>query len=136
MTRIYTDTIVQDSKLDKLVQMAKPLCLQIPRNKKHVSLIMRKGKLLSIGTNAFKGHPMATKIGYRFGEQHSELNALLKCSERDKLTLINVRFNKHGLIRMARPCPLCLSWCAGIFDNIYYTCPMGKIRKVDLTLHQ
>ena len=63
MTLLYTDILVPDSKLDKLGQMAKPICLQIPRNKKHVSLILRKGKLLSIGTNAFKGHPMATKIG-------------------------------------------------------------------------
>lgn len=126
------DPISQDPKVQKFVDMALPWCLDIPRTKKHVSLILRKGRLLAVGTNAFKGHPIASKIGYRFGEQHSELNAFLKCSEKDRLTLINVRFNKEGHMRMARPCSLCLPWCSALFDNIYYTCPDGFVRKLDV----
>lgn len=127
------DPISWDPKILRFVEQALPMCLDIPRTKKHVSLIVRKGKVLSVGTNAFKGHPIARKIGYRFGEQHSELNALLKCSQKDKLTLINVRFNKDQAMRMARPCALCLPWCAGLFDEIYYTCPDGLIRQLDTT---
>lgn len=124
------DPVVQDAKLEKFVELAKPFCMNIPRSKKHVSIILRKGRMLALGTNAFKGHPMASKLGYRFGEQHSELNALLKCSQRDKLILVNVRFNRLGQLRMARPCPLCLPWCVGLFDAVYYTCPAGNLRQL------
>lgn len=125
------DPVIRDPKIDKLVEYARPICLDIPRTKKHVSLIVRKGRVLAIGTNAFKGHPLATRIGYRFGEQHSELNALIKCSQRERITLVNVRFNKDDQMRMARPCQLCLPWCASLFDEIYYTCPDGNIRQLD-----
>lgn len=125
------DPVCRDPKIHRFIEQAIPVCLDIPRTKKHVSLIVRKGRVLAIGTNAFKGHPIASKIGYRFGEQHSELNAFLKCSQRDRLTLINVRFNKDQQMRMARPCALCLPWCSGIFEEIYYTCPDGFIRKLD-----
>jgi len=128
---IESDLVIKNPKLDKLVEYARPICLNIPRTKKHVSLIVRRGKVLAVGTNAFKGHPLATKIGYRFGEQHSELNALIKCSQRRKITLINVRFNKNNQMRMARPCPLCLPWCVNLFDEIYYTCPDGFVRQLD-----
>lgn len=126
------DPVVQDAKLERLLDVALPICLNIPRAKKHVSLILRKGRIVSVGTNTFKGHPIARKIGYRFEEQHSELNALLKCTEKDKLTLLNVRFNKNSEMRMSRPCSLCLPWCTGIFENIYYTCPDGCIRQLDM----
>ena len=125
------DQVVQDPKIDRLLNLAMPICFDIPRSKKHVSLILRKGKILSVGTNAFKGHPIARKIGYRFEEQHSELNAFLKCSEKDKLSLINIRFNKSSEMRMARPCSLCLPWCTAIFEHIYYTCPDGHVRELD-----
>jgi len=125
------DPICRDLKIRRFVEQALPACLEIPRTKKHVSLIVRKGRVLAVGTNAFKGHPIASRIGYRFGEQHSELNAFLKCAKKNKLTLINVRFNKNQQMRMARPCALCLPWCSGIFEEIYYTCPDSTIRKLD-----
>lgn len=125
------DPVAEDPRIHRFVGMALPWCLDIPRTKKHVSLILRKGRLLAVGTNAFKGHPIASKIGYRFGEQHSELNAFLKCSQKDRLTLINVRFNKDEQMRMARPCCLCLPWCSAVFDEIYYTCPDGFVRRLD-----
>ncbi len=130
-SEMLSDPVVRDCRLDRFLNMAKPLCLDIPRSKKHVSLIIRKGRLMAVGTNIFKGHPLAKTLGYRFEEQHSELNALLKCQEKDKLILLNARFNKNLEMRMARPCPLCLPWCVGVFQEIYYTCPDGKVRLLD-----
>jgi len=125
------DAIVEESKILRFIEIAKPICLNIPRTKKHVSLIVQKSRILAVGTNTFKGHPIACSMGYRFSEQHSELNAFLKCSERHKLMLINARFNAQGLMRMSRPCGLCLPWCAAIFDKIIYTCPDGVVRLLD-----
>jgi hypothetical protein len=125
------DSVCRDPKVYRFIKQAIPICLDIPRTKKHVSLIVRKGRLLAVGTNVFKGHPIASKIGYRFGEQHSELNAFLKCSQIDRLILINVRFNKDQQMRMARPCALCMPWCSALFEEIYYTCPDGIVRRLD-----
>lgn len=126
------DPEANDRRVQRFVDLALPMCLEVPRAKKHVSMIVRKGRLLAVGTNAFKGHPLASRLGYRYEEQHSELNALLRCSERDRLTLINVRYNRSGELRMARPCPLCLPWCCTLFDQIYYSCPDGKVRLLDM----
>lgn len=122
------DLIIVGSQLNKFLGVAKPLSLAIPRRRKHVSIIFDKNKIIAVGTNTMKGHPLAKSLGYRFEEQHSELNAYLKCKQRIGLSLLNVRYNEAGALRMARPCPLCLPWCKAIFDEIYYTCPLGQVR--------
>lgn len=122
------DPVVCDYRVLKLIEDSIPLCLQIPRAKKHVSLIVKKNRVLAVGTNNFKGHPIAAGLGYRFCEQHSELNALLKCDAREGISLINIRFNSQKLMRMSRPCSRCLPWCSAIFENIFYTCPDGVVR--------
>lgn len=93
-------------------------------------MIFHKKQLISIGTNSFKTHPEAKKIGYRYEEMHSELDAYTKVSsllKKKKLTLVNVRFNKHRELRMSKPCDLCTSWCCEIFHNIYYTTDRGLV---------
>lgn len=73
-----------------------------------------------------KTHPMAVRHGYMFGEMHSELDAFLRV-DKDKsgLILFNVRFNRFGQMRIARPCPRCMPWCLGCFDEIWYTMNEG-----------
>lgn len=105
----------------KLIDFAYAKCLEIPRRKKHCSIILHKRKIVAVGINRFKTHPLAVKHGYLFGEVHSELDALLKCDKRDDLELWNFRFNRLGQMRMSRPCTKCLPWCAKIFDRIYFT---------------
>lgn len=101
-----------------------PLCMDIPRQKKHVSMILHKNRIVSIGRNYFKTHPKAHKLGYLYSEMHSELDAYRKIPRhlRDKkLTLVNVRMNVDGELRMSRPCEVCSGWCVEVFDKIYYT---------------
>ena len=117
--------------MQSYLDVAYPICLTIPRQKKHVSLIFYKKQLVSIGTNSFKTHPRAKEIGYRYDEMHSELDAYTKISNKykgEKLNLVNVRYNKHGQLRMSRPCVLCIPWCCEIFDKIYYTTNDGLIQ--------
>ena len=82
----------------------------------------------SIGTNVFKTHPKAKRLGYRYDEMHSELDALLKAPQRKNLHLYNFRFNRFGEMRISRPCKLCMPWCIAIFDKIYFTTPEGVER--------
>jgi hypothetical protein len=108
------------------LSVAKPIALDIPRTFKHTSLILRRGNVVSIGTNHHRTHPLAKKYGYRFDEVHSELDALLRYrGPKNNLVLVNYRLNNDGALRMSKPCSLCLPWCAGIFDKIYYSTPKG-----------
>lgn len=110
--------------LDQILDFAYPLCLEIPRQKKHVSLVYHKNRIVSIGRNYFKTHPKAKELGYLYNEMHSELDAYRKVPKHfrgKKLTLINVRMNAQGNLRMSRPCSVCTNWCIEVFDKIYYT---------------
>ena len=107
-----------------ILDFAFPLCMNVPRQKKHISLIFNKNRLVSIGANYFKTHPKAQRLGYLYDEMHSELDAYRKIPKnlRDKkLTLINVRMNAEGQLRMSKPCAVCAGWCVEVFDKIYYT---------------
>jgi hypothetical protein len=115
-------------KLNKYIDIAFPIALQIPRMKRHVSLIIRKGGVVSVGTNAMKTHPLAAKIGYRFEEMHSELDSLIRYKgPKDDLTLVNFRFNRFKELRMSRPCCLCMPWCEAVFEKIYYSTRDGFV---------
>jgi len=118
-----------DNKIDKLYKVACPCVDNIGRPRKHVSLILRKNQIVSVGTNDNRTHPLAKKYGYLNDEVHSELDALLKYrGPKDNLTLVNFRFNRRKQIRMSRPCKKCLAWCLAIFDDIYYTTNHGFVR--------
>ena len=112
---------------EKLIDIAKPLCMNLDRKKKHVSIIVSKGEIVSIGTNQYKTHPIAKAIGYRYSEMHSELNALLKTEQRKNLHLYNFRFNRFGEMRIAKPCCLCMPWCKAVFKSIHFSSRDGML---------
>lgn len=111
-----------------LYALAKEVCLGIDRPKRHCSIVMRKGRVLAVGTNRIKTHPLAKKYGYLFDEMHSELDAFRQCEEHDSLELWNFRFNRFGQERLSRPCPKCMPWCYQVFRDIYYTTGDGVVR--------
>ena len=120
--------MLSNRRLDKLIETAKPVCMNIPRQKRHCSLVVCKNEIISIGTNHFKTHPRAKQLGYRYDEVHSELDAFLKAPQKNNLSLYslyNFRFNRFGEMRMSRPCKLCMPWCMTVFDRIYFTTRNG-----------
>jgi len=117
------------TRLNKVIDVALPVALANDRTKKHVSVIVRKNEIVSVGVNQMKTHPRAKQIGYRYDEVHSELDALLRYKgPKDGLTLFNFRFNRFSDMRMSKPCCLCLPWCEAVFDNIYYTTNNGIVK--------
>jgi len=114
-------------KIDQFIPLGLKTCVENPLSKKHCSIICRGNKIISVGINKHKTHPLAAKYGYRYNELHSELDAFRKTDERSKLTLINFRYNRYGQMRMSKPCVKCLPWCLEIFDNIYYTTREGIV---------
>lgn len=108
-----------------IYSLAKELCLTVERQKKHCSIIIRKGRILSVGSNNMKTHPLAKKYGYPFDEMHSELDAFRKCNIKDNLELWNFRFNRFGQERISKPCFRCAPWCLEVFEKIFYTTGHG-----------
>lgn len=101
------------------------------RKKKHVSVIVCKNTIVSVGTNKMKTHPLAQNYQYRFDEVHSELDAWIRVTNKSKqFKLFNFRFGHNNEWRMARPCKLCMPWCKQIFKEIYYTTCHGLVREV------
>lgn len=119
----------------RLVRFAFEKCMEVPRKKKHCSLILHGNRIVAWGTNRYKTHPMAVEHGYRFAEVHSELDAFLRCDHRKDIVLWNFRFNRSGDMRTAKPCCRCLPWCMKVFDKIYYTTSEG-IRELDINRTQ
>lgn len=118
-----------DPKILKTIPMATEVTLKIERPKKHTSLILRKGVVVSVGTNDNRTHPLAKKYGYRYDEVHSELDALLRYrGPKNNLVLVNYRMNRFGDFRRSKPCCKCMPWCIGIFDKIYYTTHDGLVQ--------
>lgn len=117
------DTVIQN-----YLPIAKPLSMAMERQKKHISLVIYKKKIIAVGQNVFKTHPDTFKLGYRTADMHSELDAYRKIPKnmRDKkLILLNFRFNRFGNFRNSKPCPVCSKWCTELFHKIYYTDDTG-----------
>jgi hypothetical protein len=113
-----------ENVIDLYLPIAKPLSMAMERQKKHISLIIYKRKIISVGQNIFKTHPDTLRLGYRTADMHSELDAYRKIPKNlrgEKLILLNFRFNRFGEFRNSKPCPVCSKWCSTVFHKIYYT---------------
>lgn len=117
--------------IEKLEEVALHYC-PTDRKKKHVSIVVCKNRIVGIGSNKMRTHPLAHNYKYRFDEVHSELDAWLRVDYNPRKTykLYNFRFGYNNEWRMARPCKLCMPWCKQIFKEIYYTTRYGLIREV------
>jgi hypothetical protein len=96
------DTVIQN-----YLPIAQPLSMAMERQKKHISLVIYKRKIISVGQNIFKTHPDSVRLGYKYAEMHSELDAYRKVpkSLRDKkLILLNFIFNRFGNFRNSMQC--------------------------------
>ena len=104
------------------IELSRKISETVQRDRAHISLVIRKNKVIAVGTNNWKTHPKTVELGYMLPYLHSELDAVRKIQcNMDKLILVNTRFSKTGHIGMSRPCKYCMPWCANMFDKIYYT---------------
>lgn len=97
---------VLTAKSFKLI--SKPTC-----NFKHFAFILKRNRILSYGYNSSKTNPLSFKYGYRFNQSHAELAAILKFPYEPELlrkcTLVNIRVNVRGELRLSKPCKFCLN---------------------------
>ena len=99
----------------------------------HVSVVLNKSKILSIGFNKYKTHPQTKNYAYhRFAGIHSELDAVLKLGMDDcsGLTIINIRVDKNNQICDSKPCKGCSDLIQKIgFKKVIYTNNIGNFEE-------
>jgi len=100
---------------------------------RHFSFILDRNRIISIGMNSTKTHPMNLKYNYINKNKekisdivgtHSELNAVIKLGIEDcsKLTLVNTRINRNDLLDHSAPCNGCSDMIKQLnFKNVYHT---------------
>lgn len=115
---------------------------------KHFSFIYQKNKLLSIGINSPKTHPLNLKYNYINKQKnnishivgtHSEMNAVIKLGFElcEGLTIINTRINRKNEIDYSYPCNGCMELLKELkFENIIYTGKDKKFHKLPILEHE
>lgn len=108
---------------------------------RHFSFILNKKKVIVIGFNRQKTHPINLK--YNFVNRrnipindlvgiHSEINALIKLGTDDVsgLTLVNTRVNRNNQIDLSMPCSGCQSFLKNLnFKRIYFSTKCGDFER-------
>lgn len=81
---------------------------------KHISLLVRRSTIKSIGVNTFQTDPLSARFGYRYANKHSELVSIKNYNYRRNATPIhhctmyNIRFRANGNVSFSFPCSHCL----------------------------
>lgn len=91
------------------------------------ALIVRKGRILSIGNNSYKTHPIMLKF-YPYQFLHAETSAILKNGIDNCLdtTLIVARVIADNSPALAKPCSSCLDFSRSVgVKYIYYSTKNG-----------
>jgi deoxycytidylate deaminase len=112
---------------------------------RHFSFILDRNRIISIGMNSTKTHPLNLKYNYVNKDNksisdivgtHSELNAVIRLGEEDcsRLTLINSRINRNNMLDYSAPCSGCSDMIKQLnFKNVYFSNAQGKFDKINLT---
>jgi deoxycytidylate deaminase len=121
--------------LDRVIEISYALAGKCIHNKrcKHFSFIFQNKRLLAIGINSPKTHPLNLKYNYLNKQKnkisevvgtHSELRAVLKLGTEDcyGLTMVNTRINRNNKIDYSHPCNGCTEMIKRLgFKQVVYS---------------
>lgn len=91
---------------------------------KHGAVIVKGGRVLSVGVNKWRNkvnqHPVGTEYNPHL-TYHAEIDALIRCPDTVGATIYIARVGKDGLQKFSRPCQRCMKEIrkAGIKKIIY-----------------
>lgn len=116
---------LNDSLLKRLLILTDKLYKRSNLRCKHVTFILYKNKIISIGINHKKTDTFAHENGYKYPYKHSEMAAIKKIFKfklnKSKLILINIRKNKKNILYSA-PCKNCKNLISAYgIKNVYYS---------------
>lgn len=114
------------SRFKKFAKLAFELARESETNIKHhrlCALIVKKNKVLSVGYNSRKTHPIARKS--KMMMTHAEQDCLLRCSDYDLMgaDIYVARARWSGTPGLAKPCEMCEEYIRrkGVRRIIYTT---------------
>lgn len=132
------------NRFEKLVDLARAIQPEVMVNNFHVSFVLYKGRIVSVGLNSKKTHPLNLKYpkisreGVNVSPHKftcSELNAFVKLKNLtnvpfSKCSVVNVRILKNGDLGYSAPCQSCKSLISYLdIKELYYTDFTGKFVK-------
>jgi deoxycytidylate deaminase len=128
-------------KFDRLVNLAKNLIIYDDTGIRcrHFAFILHKNRVVSIGRNSKKSHPINRKYGYFEGSGiHAEACAVIKSGKVDhsKNILVTFRIDRNEKVAMGKPCKHCQKLLGDvIFKEIYYSNEKGEFTKFNENLN-
>jgi deoxycytidylate deaminase len=137
-------SIVLDKNLKKAIEISYAFAGKraLWQRCRHFSFIFERGRLVSMGINSYKTHPLNLKYNYINKEKHkissivgthSEMSAVIKLGSADfsKLTLINTRINRKNELDYSCPCAGCRDMIGKLgFKNVFYTTKFKKFENL------
>lgn len=132
---ILNDVNYELKRFHRCVEIAQSLLDKPNSSYKHFSFILKGTKIYSIGWNDVKAKSAKISgkyVDYPLGGVHAEANAIAKLDDLNvcrRATLLNLRLNNRGQIRLSKPCPICNNLLYAIgFNKIYYSTDEGIVR--------
>lgn len=132
--------------LNRIIEISFALAGKCRHTKRcrHYSFIFENKKLLSIGINSPKTHPLNLKYNYINKQKnnisevvgtHSELSAVIKLGLDDYsgLILVNTRINRNNKLDYSFPCNGCMDMIKQLnFEKVVYSDKEGKFLELEL----
>lgn len=92
----------------------------------HYAFILKQNKIIKVGWNKKKTHPLTKKYSYHSGIVyiHAELDVILKMQKEDlsQYSLLSIRVMKNGNFGPAKPCLGCSALLKQVgISDIYFT---------------
>jgi len=99
----------------------------------HYSFVIQRGKVIEWGVNRCGPPPIGYGYSRDFGKIHSETDAYKKAKglldPTHTFDIINIRLNKHGDLRMSKPCRCCTNFLRSMeCSNVYFSTDVGFAR--------
>lgn len=122
-------------KFERLVQVARNIIIydDIDLRCRHFAFILNKNKIISIGKNSKKSHPINHKYGYSNGSGlHAEACAVIKSGSinHSKNILVTFRIDRNDKVAMGKPCRHCQKLLQDVnFKEIHYSDERGQFQR-------
>lgn len=122
----------------RTIDLAKAMCpLNFERRTSHVAFLVKKSKIVHIGVNLAKSHPITMEHEYQEYQHtgvHAELNVCIKSGKENlrKYKLVVIRINRHNKMTNSKPC----LGCQGIINQfdvgeVWYSTDEGSFEKLN-----
>ena len=126
--------MITQKLINKCIDVARgiDICDSIDRRTRHFAFILNKNKILAIGKNSQKTHPILQNNKYGYGswsKLHAETSAVIKSGEVDHSNnkLLTFRFDKSNNINIGKPCKYCQRLLKDSnFKEVIYSTNNGK----------